>query len=337
MNQAFGVSRRLEVGGIAISSKLIGSEMSFVESGHRITFSIPDKFEIKRCSLEGKKIISECRSRNYTTKGGVKKNLKTSFYLNEIDLFIEAKKKDHHFFLKKGVAKTRAEFNTFLFSTSVAAQKLKELGESLAQIGESAIESWLGCVRWKGNQTLASVSGQSFIFMGFSNSYEFAGANPARFFNRLSPTIELNMGSAILPNQWLEIERSLQDGNRQPIWNHYFTDALHRSRAYDSVGVILSCAISIEAFLQGKIEKTLAKIPEGNQAIIAVTRRIQISKILENLNGFSELAALQIDESELSEVRKIFDLRNEVMHGKRHVVSLNEANSALRTARQLIR
>lgn len=311
--------------------------MSFVENGHRITFSIPDKYEIEKYRSENKAIISECGSRNYTRKDGTMRNLKTSFYLNEVDLFIETKIKDHHLFLKNGVAKTRTEFNTFLFSNSVAALKLKELGEILAQIGESAIESWLGCVRWKGKQTLASVSGQSSIFIGFSNSYRFSGANPTRSFNGLSPTLEISIGPAILPTQWLEIQRSLQEGVRPPIWTHYLNDAVHRSRAYDSIGVILSCAISIEAFLQGKIEKTLAKIPEGNQAIIAVVRRIQISKILENLNGFSELAALQIDENEMSEVRKIFALRNEIMHGKRHVVSLIEAKSALRTARQLIR
>jgi len=335
--QRFGIRRRVEIGGLSISTRLIGKSLNFMLNGFRIYVIIPSREEIKKWESSDEEIVSQCSGKRYKKADGKEGYLTTAYYLNVIDIFVEAAERDQHLFLDKGKLRTRREFDSFLHDSGSASTHLQKIGAELAEVGEGALDRFLEVLRWKGGQGQASLNGQSSILVGFENRYRYAAINPDSGFNHLQNMIHVFMSSPVSLKIWKEMELSLQSGFRPPVWVSYLTDAEHRSRAYDHLGTLLSCAVALESFLRSRIERTIEKIPNGNDRIAYSIRRIQMSEILDNPNDFSEIALLKISERSQKSMRSIFQLRNEVMHGRRHEISMRDAKVALETTRELVK
>lgn len=331
-----GVRRTLAIGGVSISSRLIGKSLSFHENGHEVSVIIPNNEDINRLKAGGAEVTKTSRARLITSKNGTKFERVTALYINRMYMFVRAHAKDEHHFFANGELRTRHEFNSFLHRDTAQSKSLRDAGAKLARIGESAAERWIETLRWRTGNSLASIGEETSVRIGFENSYEFISLNPLRGFNYLSGVATFYDLPPVMPKDWRRIGESLNADERPPVWIMYKYDSLRRECVGDRVGALLSCAVCIESYLRAKIENTLSRIPNGNEAIKRSIRRMQISDILGGFSEFSNLRALLVAETTLSEIRATFQIRNEIMHGRRQSVSQVELDRALTATRTLV-
>lgn len=108
---------------------------------------------------------------------------------------------------------------------------------------------------------------------------------------------------------WDQIGSALSNGQSAPIWFRYLDEANHREYRRDLEGAILSGAIACET-----LAREVFWIKRGAPQDAAARRLIDRERVSDILGKWSRLTGLSNEITNVKRVKRVFDLRNRIMH-----------------------
>lgn len=220
----------------------------------------------------------------------------------------------------------------------IAGEQLTKRLDALAIQYEArlatALNHWEAVVRWvTGSSALgrpnASSGRGSALRLNFTSIVR--ASDQHRFW---TPTnvVALHKGTEINAAAWGAIAAALAAGHEAPIWFRYLDEAHHRFMAWDVTGAVLSAAIACETLAREAFWLASGSPPKAARDLID---RVSIRAILERWHLLTSVPKSQV---RISEVSKLFNLRNRLMHAGGTGADLDRqvVHNLLSAARQFI-
>jgi hypothetical protein len=187
-------------------------------------------------------------------------------------------------------------------------------GRAISSIASRAFDLWCRTLRWKTSCPLFGLPTESYD--AHPGWRYVASADPVKHVASFNDTIKLTILPAVSIETWGAIQEALDAKLQPPIWIDFCHEAMRRRVAGDLRGAILDGAVSLEGFLRHKLLQALDPLPEEDVAIRKRIENWNMTDVLNNLNKVSTLRALDIAADTTVLMRKTFDTRNSLMHGR---------------------
>lgn len=146
-------------------------------------------------------------------------------------------------------------------------------------------------------------------------------------------TMAIYRGAAIDFEQWDAIERTLRSGDGQPIWFRYMDVAKQHIRSWRYEDALVACAIAAETLAREVF--WLASGADSTSAARDILDGVNVRAIISR---WQKLTGIPKSTARLSEINKLFDLRNAIMHvgGTGAKLTREEANAYFSAASDFI-
>lgn len=207
-------------------------------------------------------------------------------------------------------------------------------GERLGTIGLAALRHWCRIARWVSDSPgIGMISSQTLE----ENARQY-------YFERSSHLFLSSIGghygssrvsSYISLESWSKIQDTLIGEQLPPIWIDFIHDAAQRIQSGDYRGGFLDSIIAAESYLGNKLMDTIDSTFRKEEIIISRVRKTNVSEILHNFRNISTLSEHPISNDDISILKRVFQIRNSIMHGRSTFVSSSDAMEAFRTANRL--
>ena len=198
------------------------------------------------------------------------------------------------------------------FSSKRRAQ-LDRMMTPSASIAAEALDRWLRTVRWK---TAFGSIGQRQIVGNASgwSDYLFDSATKQKFYAS-GHFITVHGDRPITKREWNSVGRALSSGTIPPVWFDFLFDGEHRIASDDLPGGILCLAIACESLVRELMTTHLRRpVNDRFSRIVSVT---PISRFLEKWPQLGLWSARWQNATDLTKLKRLFELRNDVAHGVR--------------------
>ena len=200
--------------------------------------------------------------------------------------------------------------NVSLFSKS-EKERFDNIAHQATRVLNRAFDYWIDILRWKTkNPKICTPIEKRRLTLWAT--YLIDRSNKSRFY---SPGLVFMAEgeNPVKKREWTAAQKALENSAEVPIWFHYYAEAHHRLSVDDRRGFILSLAIASETLIRALMEGFL-KTPINND-VIALINSISIGRILDRWRKIGFNSRRWLDQTaNLKEVKKVFELRNAIMH-----------------------
>lgn len=311
---------------LVVVAELLGAAHKFVFEDRNVSVSISRKFYFQ--NDEKSDIAHEKIARCVVRRG----NQCLEVSINLIFVTVELLENDG-IVVDEAMVKSEENANA-LFWGKNSQEDFRKAGRKISNIACRAFDFWCRILRWKTS---------CHLFGSPTEGYEahpgwryIASSDPLKHVASFNDTIVITQLPAVSVEAWSAVQEALDASRQPPIWIDFWHEAMRRHSAGDLRGAILDGAVSLESFLRHKLLQALDPLPEEDTAIRKRIENWNMTDVLSNLGKVSTLRALEIDADATKRMRKTFDTRNSLMHGRR--VDLDEAmvGQTLKMVRSLV-
>jgi hypothetical protein len=311
---------------LVVVAELLGAAHEFVFEGRKISVSLSQKFHFKEDenseSANGK--IARC----VVWRGD--ECLEVS--VNLIFVTVELHENDA-VVVDEEIVKSEEKANV-LFWERNSQKDFQKAGRMISNIASRAFDLWCRILRWK---TSCHLFGSPTVrYDAHSGSRYIASADPLKHVATFNDTIVITQLPAVSVEAWGSVQEALDAGRQPPIWIDFWHEAMRRRSAGDLRGAILDGAVSLESFLRYKLLQALDPLPEEDTAIRKRIESWNMTDVLSNLGKVTTLRALEIDADTTVRMRKAFDTRNSLMHGRHFDLDDEMVEQTLRMVKSLV-
>lgn len=134
---------------------------------------------------------------------------------------------------------------------------------------------------------------------------------------------------------WSDISETLAAGLKPPIWIDLFHESVRRLSTEDLRTSLVDGIVSLESFVRSRIRSELEATLQGSKAILKRIGSWQISDILKDARDIKVVRDLNLTELELGTIRRCFEARNKIVHGRDLEVLLSDVQDLLMIERRL--
>jgi hypothetical protein len=311
---------------LVIVAELLGATHEFVFEGRKVSVSLSQKFYFK--DDEKSDIAHEKIARCVAWRG----NQCLDISVNIIFVTVELQKNDG-IIVDEAVVKSEESANA-LFWERNSQEDFQKAGRTISNIASRAFDFWCRILRWK---TSCHLFGSPVVGYDAHPSWRYiASADPLKYVASLNDIIVLTKLPAVSVEAWSTVQEALGTGLQPPIWIDFWHEAMRRRSAGDLRGAILDGAVSLESFLRHRLLQALDPLPEEDAAIRKRIENWNMTDILSNLGKVSTLRALEIGADTTTRMRKTFDTRNSMMHGRQVDLDEEMVGQTLRMVKSLV-
>lgn len=291
---------------LVVVAELLGSAHEFVFEGRKVSVSLSRNFYFR--DDEKSDIAHEKIARCVAWRG----NQCLEVSVNLIFVTVELQENDGIVF-DEAMFKSEEKANA-LFWERNSHEKFQKAGRSVSSIASRAFDLWCRILRWK---TSCHLFGSPTVGYDAHLGWRYiASADPLKYVASFNDTIVITRLPAVSVEAWSAMREALDARLQPPIWIDLWHEAMRRHSAGDLRGAILDGAVSLESFLRHKLLHALDPLPVEDAAIRKRIEKWNMTDVLNNLGKVSTLRALEIDSDIEERMRKIFDTRNSLMHGR---------------------
>lgn len=222
-----------------------------------------------------------------------------------------------------------------IFSEKNGQDKIDKIHKMLSSIAYRAFDYWARVIRWKTKNSFFGAPIENNKHYGFNDF--FASLDPLKRLGARTIVMSIYIHDSLSIEEWTGIQECLQRNEQPPLWIDAYNDARRREEVGDMRGAFLEAAISMESFLKKKLLDSLESLPPSEVAVRKNIERWHISDVLKNHRKIGPVNDLSMSEDVLDLLKKTFDKRNAIMHGKSVDLDEETLRTVLATIRDIIK
>ena len=311
---------------LVVAAELLGAAHEFVFEGRSVSVSLSKKFYFK--DDEKSDIAHEKIARCVVWRG----NQCLEVSVNLIFVTVELQENDG-IVVDGAMVKSEDNANALFWARNLH-EDFQKAGRTISNIASRAFDHWAHILRWK---TSCYLFGSPTVGYDAHPGWRYvASADPLKYISSFNDTIVISQLPAVSVDAWGAVQEALDARLQPPIWIDFWHEAMRRRSAGDLRGAMLDGAVSLESFLRHKLLQALDPLPEEETAIRKRIESWNMTDIFSNLGKVSTLRALEIDADTTTRMRKTFDTRNSLMHGRHVDLDEEMVGQTLRMVKSLV-
>ncbi len=201
-------------------------------------------------------------------------------------------------------------------------ERLNRLASVADGLAREAIERWLAVLRWQSGKYWIALSDAPAAPTATSTRL-VDGSTGERFFS--SPIVVHGSVSSPMPRRvWTATGQALAKDVRPPLWFDFLFDGQRRLRVDDRRGGIICLAVACEMILRALIARHSSEPP--NPTYVSLMNQVPVSRILNDWKHLGFWGPRWQRETDLRALRRLFELRNALMHRGQGTLDANECH-----------
>ena len=208
-------------------------------------------------------------------------------------------------------------------------EKLAEQGEALAT---DALEHWLRVLRWK---SLRPHIGRPQTSRGPLHGVYLVDYSSKRRFYAGPISITAGVSCPLSKRIWHRTATALAQALEPPIWFDFLFEGEHRVASGDLSGSVIHLAIAAESLLREIVARKHAKTPVDEE-FRALLNQVSISRIVDRWKHLRLHQRSRAKAIELPAFKRLFELRNRLMHRGDGHLDAAECRSLAKAVRTLL-
>lgn len=186
---------------------------------------------------------------------------------------------------------------------------------TLDPVLHGAFDNWRRILRWAGLAPmidLDEIEYQSSPYSGLG--FKIIRAEDDKIFYGHGGTVSAAEGGKVTVEAWNIAGQLLADNATSPAWFDYLFEAVRKNSLGDYHAAVIASALACEALVRATLDAALP--PIENPAAQYVISNAGIQALLQRWPDLSGQTKAEATANGKSEVHKLFDLRNELMHAR---------------------
>jgi hypothetical protein len=295
--------RRFNVDRFEIVPRLAGASHRFTLNGWRVEVllpSVPSRAERKKGGFSGDGRMFKTDKISCTS---LRSGRPSEYEIHSVDVWVR---------LKRQIVipiEALGRVNDSLFSAS-RREQLRRTMKRPSAIAEDALDRWLRILRWK---TVNAAIGQWQHIGNKSgwSAYLYDSATRKRFYSG-GHFFVVPGTQPVSKRTWNEVEQALQAGTEAPLWFDMLFEGEHRILVDDLHTGIVCLAIACETIVRRLMTRHLTR--PANETVAAHLSQMSIGRVFEQWKDLGFWSPRWQRATDLPRLRRLFQLRNAVMH-----------------------
>jgi hypothetical protein len=317
--------RRFKIEGFEIVPALAGSSHQFTVNGWHVELrlpSAPTREERKQPGVHNQgKMFQSPKISCTSLRGG----RPSAYDVHSVDVWVR---------LKRRIAIPTSALGKIDDSQfpDRRREQIRRMMKQPSVIADDALDRWLRILRWK---TVNAAIGQRQLIgheSGWS-AYLCDSASRKKFFSG-GHVFVVPGTRPVSKSTWNEVALALTNGTEAPVWFDMLFEGEHRVRVDDLHGGIICLAIACETIVRRLMTRHLAR--PLNEAIATHVNQMSISRVLDQWKDLGFWTPRWQRVVDLPNLKRLFQLRNSVMHRGNTRLDSSECHALATAARSFV-
>ena len=294
-------SSTVSIAGLQVQLPTLGKQHSFRFAGHECAVLLPAT----------EKVSTFGQARREESLVDAPEDVEHTWYgVYEVEVFV---------YLPEPIESTEDEstFNTPEIANSEWGRNVRI---NVPPLIAGAFEYWLKTIRCTALSSSIRYSTDS--YSSFVGGFRVYRTTDQKLYSGYGGTAYFQGSVKISVTEWDNIQELFDSGYKPVLWLDYLTDGMHRLHDDDLSGAIVSTVIACETVIRALFWQAVPEI--ANQAARQVIDNASIQTLLANIDKLTGVPKADWKAAGKSDLHKIFDARNALVH-RGDTANLNKA------------
>ena len=309
---------RFPVGGLYVAPSIVGAVHRFQFDGASVEVQLPQRPKLSK----PRQFDPEADVRPVRWRGG----RVLSFEVTQVTIFIDTGKRAHVPFNAVGTVK----FSLFRPSEQ---KRLTRIADAAQHTALQVLDRWLRTLRWR--SSIAAIGQRDIGGHHLGRSTYLVDAHTRERFIS-NPTVFVVPGSATVSRAaWTSTARFLMRGIDPPPWFDFLFEGQHRVRSRDLHSGVVCLAVACESVVRALLRQRHLKRPV-NPKFSAMVDFLSIKTIIDDWKSLGFWDAQWEQATDIPKLRRLFELRNDVVHRAKHSLDEPECRALVTAVRAFV-